>query len=159
MEMGMIERAQIQHRLEIKKKFASLKPPLVPTPEPVPATETVPATDAVAKEPVKQIPVHEIARIAGEVYGVSLIDILSSRRTMGVVRPRQVAHYLCRELTTRSLPWIGRNLGGKDHTTVMHSLRKIERLLNEGDEGLRAEIDSVRKRILEAFPPVQAVES
>jgi chromosomal replication initiation ATPase DnaA len=61
-------------------------------------------------------------------YGVKLADVLSSRRTASIVRPRQVAYYLCKEMTPHSLPQIGRRFGGRDHTTALSGIRKIERL-------------------------------
>lgn len=62
-------------------------------------------------------------------YGVTRIDMISARRTADVVRPRQVAMYLAKTLTVRSLPEIGRMFGHKDHTTVLHAVRKIEALI------------------------------
>jgi chromosomal replication initiator protein len=75
-------------------------------------------------------------------YGTSRTDILSSRRTASVVRPRQIAMYLAKVLTTRSLPEIGRRFGGRDHTTVLHAVRKIAQL-KETDPGLAAELETL----------------
>ena len=68
---------------------------------------------------------QEIQRMVARQYNVSRADLLSSRRTANVVRPRQVAMYLAKTLTLRSLPEIGRRFGGRDHTTVLHAVRKI----------------------------------
>lgn len=76
-------------------------------------------------------------------YGVTRQDMLAARRTIDVTRPRQVAMYLAKILTTRSLPEIGRRFGGRDHTTVLHSVRKIERLL-EHDQSLKGDIAAIR---------------
>ena len=77
-------------------------------------------------------------------YNVSRSDLLSSRRTANVVRPRQVAMYLAKTLTLRSLPEIGRRFGGRDHTTVLHAVRKIEALVGQGYRAVR------RGRVAEA---------
>lgn len=76
-------------------------------------------------------------------YGVSLHDMLSPRRMAAIVRPRQVAVYLARELTLLSLPQIGAKFGGRDHTTVLVSHRKIARLV-ASDEKLAAEVAALR---------------
>ena len=74
----------------------------------------------------KRVRIEDIQRIVARQYNVSRADLLSSRRTANVVRPRQVAMYLAKILTLRSLPEIGRRFGGRDHTTVLHAVRKIE---------------------------------
>ena len=63
-----------------------------------------------------------------EHFNIKLSDMHSARRARAVARPRQVAMYLAKQLTSRSLPEIGRKFGGRDHTTVMHAVRKIEEL-------------------------------
>lgn len=73
-------------------------------------------------------PVATIIRAVAGYYKISVRDMLSARRTRSVVRPRQVAMYLAKQLTLRSLPDIGRRFGGRDHTTVLHAVRKIESL-------------------------------
>ena len=74
----------------------------------------------------KRVRIEDIQRVVARQYNVSRADLLSSRRTANVVRPRQVAMYLAKILTLRSLPEIGRRFGGRDHTTVLHAVRKIE---------------------------------
>jgi chromosomal replication initiator protein len=76
----------------------------------------------------KRVRIEDIQRVVARQYNVSRADLLSSRRTANVVRPRQVAMYLAKILTLRSLPEIGRRFGGRDHTTVLHAVRKIETL-------------------------------
>ena len=76
-------------------------------------------------------------------YNVSKADLLSSRRTRTIVRPRQIAMYLAKVLTPRSLPEIGRRFGGRDHTTVLHAVRKIEGLI--GDKTLADEIELLKR--------------
>ncbi|MDX7950667.1 chromosomal replication initiator protein DnaA [Lichenihabitans sp. Uapishka_5] len=79
------------------------------------------------REP-KRVKIEDIQKLVASHYNVSRADILSSRRTATVVRPRQIAMYLSKALTPRSLPEIGRRFGGRDHTTVLHAVRKIENL-------------------------------
>ncbi|MGE4372573.1 MAG: chromosomal replication initiator protein DnaA [Xanthobacter sp.] len=97
----------------------------------------------------KRVRVDDILRIVAKHYNVSRADILSQRRTANVVKPRQVAMYLAKTLTLRSLPEIGRRFGGRDHTTVLHAVRKIDRLLAT-DRGLSDEIELLKRTVQEA---------
>ncbi len=91
----------------------------------------------------RKVTVEEIQRRVADYYDIKHQDMLSPRRARMVARPRQVAMYLAKQLTTRSLPDIGRRFGGRDHTTVMHAVRKIEELrrsdpmIDEAVENLR----------------------
>ena len=76
----------------------------------------------------RRVTIEEIQRRVAEHYGIRLTDMHSARRARAVARPRQVAMYLAKQLTPRSLPEIGRKFGGRDHTTVMYAIRKIEDL-------------------------------
>jgi chromosomal replication initiator protein len=95
----------------------------------------------------KRVRIEDIQRVVARQYNVSRADLLSSRRTANVVRPRQVAMYLAKVLTLRSLPEIGRRFGGRDHTTVLHAVRKIETLAGN-DRVLADEIETL-KRLLQ----------
>jgi len=95
----------------------------------------------------KRVRIEDIQRVVARQYNVSRSDLLSSRRTANVVRPRQVAMYLAKVLTLRSLPEIGRRFGGRDHTTVLHAVRKIEHL-TVNDSAFAQEIE-VLKRLLQ----------
>jgi chromosomal replication initiator protein len=77
---------------------------------------------------------------------VSRADILSSRRSASVVKPRQIAMYLAKILTLRSLPEIGRRFGGRDHTTVLHAVRKIEGAV-EADVSLREDVELLKRML------------
>ena len=99
------------------------------------------------REP-KRVKVEDILKLVSSHYNVSRQDILSSRRTAIVVKPRQVAMYLAKTLTLRSLPEIGRRFGGRDHTTVLHAVRKIEALTDK-DSTLREEIDLLKRMLAE----------
>ncbi len=98
------------------------------------------------REP-KRVKIEDIQKLVANHYNVSRADILSSRRTAVVVRPRQIAMYLSKALTLRSLPEIGRRFGGRDHTTVLHAVRKIEAL--SGKEAALAEELELLKRLLQ----------
>ncbi|MET0606797.1 MAG: chromosomal replication initiator protein DnaA [Beijerinckiaceae bacterium] len=100
-----------------------------------------------AREP-KKVKIEDIQKLVATHFNVSRADILSSRRTANVVRPRQIAMYLAKTLTLRSLPEIGRRFGGRDHTTVLHAVRKVDDLLNR-DESLREDIDLLRRMLLD----------
>jgi chromosomal replication initiator protein len=99
------------------------------------------------REP-KRVKIEDIQKLVASHYNVSRADILSSRRTANVVRPRQIAMYLSKLLTLRSLPEIGRRFGGRDHTTVLHAVRKIEELAGR-DGMLNDEIDLLKRMLLE----------
>lgn len=88
-------------------------------------------------------------------FDVSLIDILSHRRTKRVITPRHVALFLCCELTKRSLPEIGRKFGDRDHTTVLHASRKIAARV-QLDAELKRRVDSVRARLDQLMAPSPA---
>jgi len=70
----------------------------------------------------------------------------SPRRARAVARPRQIAMYLAKQLTTRSLPEIGRKFGGRDHTTVMHAVRKVDEL-RSSDQLLQEDLDRLRRSL------------
>jgi chromosomal replication initiator protein len=76
----------------------------------------------------KKLTIDEIQRKVADYYALKMADLLSARRAREVARPRQVAMYLAKKLTPRSLPEIGRRFGGRDHTTVMHAVKRIEEL-------------------------------
>ena len=94
----------------------------------------------------KRVRIEDIQRVVARQYNVSRADLLSSRRTANVVRPRQVAMYLAKVLTLRSLPEIGRRFGGRDHTTVLHAVRKIEALAGN-DATLAEEIEVLKRQL------------
>lgn len=98
------------------------------------------------KEP-KRVKIDDILRIVSKHFGVSRGDILSQRRNRSIVWPRQIGMFLAKNLTSRSLPEIGRRFGGRDHTTVLHAIRKIEGQVKE-DAALKEEIE-ILKRLLQ----------
>ncbi|MCE1237384.1 MAG: chromosomal replication initiator protein DnaA [Hyphomicrobiales bacterium] len=100
-----------------------------------------------AREP-KKVKIEDIQRVVSKHFNVTKADLLSARRTRTVVRPRQIAMYLAKALTPRSLPEIGRRFGNRDHTTVLHAVRKIEEMAT-ADRGFADEIEML-KRLLDA---------
>ena len=104
--------------------------------------------DLVRNREPKRVKIEDIQKLVASRYNVSRSDILSERRTAAVVRPRQIAMYLSKVLTLRSLPEIGRRFGGRDHTTVLHAVRKIEKLI-ETDTPLSEEIELLKRMLQE----------
>jgi chromosomal replication initiator protein len=102
--------------------------------------------DLIRPQEPKRVKIEDIQRVVARQYNVSRSDLLSSRRTANVVRPRQVAMYLAKTLTLRSLPEIGRRFGGRDHTTVLHAVRKIEGLVG-ADVALAEEIEILKRQL------------
>jgi chromosomal replication initiator protein len=102
--------------------------------------------DLVKNREPKRVKIEDIQKLVANRYNVSRADILSERRTAAVVRPRQIAMYLSKSLTLRSLPEIGRRFGGRDHTTVLHAVRKIEQSLTS-DIALNEEIELLKRML------------
>ncbi len=102
--------------------------------------------DLVRSREPKKVKIEDIQKLVATHYNVSRADILSSRRSAGVVKPRQVAMYLSKVLTLRSLPEIGRRFGGRDHTTVLHAVRKIEASAT-ADLALREDIELLKRML------------
>jgi len=96
----------------------------------------------------RKITIDEIKRRVAEYYNLRLNDLISARRARIVARPRQIAMFLCKTLTAKSLPEIGRGFGGRDHTTVIHAVRKIEEL-RVTDGQLSDDIENLRRSLEE----------
>ena len=112
-----------------------------------------PVTIAVAEQIVRdlmrgaeprRVRIDDILRTVSKHYGVNRSDLLSGRRNRSIVRPRQIGMYLAKLLTSRSLPEIGRRFGNRDHTTVLHAIRKVEQLMGD-DTQLREEIELLKR--------------
>ncbi len=102
--------------------------------------------DLVGVREPRRIRIEDIQKVVATHFNVSKNDLLSARRTRAIVRPRQIAMYLAKTLTPRSFPEIGKRFGGRDHTTVLHAVRKVEELA-AGDEALAQEIELLRRII------------
>jgi chromosomal replication initiator protein len=111
-------------------------------------TAEIAIRDLVRNREPKRVKIEDIQKLVASRYNVSRSDILSERRTAAVVRPRQIAMYLSKVLTLRSLPEIGRRFGGRDHTTVLHAVRKIEKALGE-DHALNDEVELLKRMLQE----------
>ncbi|MGE3739147.1 MAG: helix-turn-helix domain-containing protein, partial [Geminicoccaceae bacterium] len=94
----------------------------------------------------RRVTIEEIQKAVVEHYAIRMADMASARRSRAVARPRQVAMYLAKQLTPRSLPEIGKKFGGRDHTTVMHAVRQIERLSAE-DRTIADDLDALRRKL------------
>ncbi|MDB5408729.1 MAG: chromosomal replication initiator protein DnaA [Rhodospirillales bacterium] len=94
----------------------------------------------------RRVTIDEIQKRVAEHYNIRLSDMHSARRARAVARPRQVAMFLCKQLTPRSLPEIGRKFGGRDHTTVMHAVKKIEEL-RATDLALAEDVELLRRML------------
>jgi len=94
----------------------------------------------------RQVTIEEIQKRVAEHYNIKFGDMHSPRRARAVARPRQVAMYLAKALTSRSLPEIGRKFGGRDHTTVMHAVRKVEEL-RATDPNFNEDVELLRRMI------------
>ncbi len=97
-------------------------------------------------EKKKDIGLERIIEITALYFGLSIAEIKAKKRTKNIAFARQIAMYLCRELTDLSLPKIGSEFGGKDHTTVMHACNKIKKLYKE-DTSIKDNIQSIKDRI------------
>ncbi len=94
----------------------------------------------------RKVTIEEIKRKVADHYNLRQSDMVSARRARAVARPRQVAMFLAKTLTSKSLPEIGRGFGGRDHTTVIHAVRKIEQL-RETDSQLDEDIEMLRRSL------------
>ena len=92
----------------------------------------------------RPVKIDDIQRIVTKHFGVTRQDLLSARRTRSIVRPRQIGMFLSKQLTQRSLPEIGKKFGGRDHTTVIHAIKKVNELM-EKDTGLRDDVDLLKR--------------
>ena len=94
----------------------------------------------------RRVTIEEIQKRVAEHFKIRMADMHSARRARAVARPRQVAMYLAKQLTSRSLPEIGRKFGGRDHTTVMHAVKKVDEL-RQADAGFAEDVDLLRRML------------
>ena len=94
----------------------------------------------------RRVTIEEIQKKVSEHYNIRLTDMSSARRARNVARPRQVAMYLSKQLTSRSLPEIGRRFGNRDHTTVMHAVSRVAELM-QGDAGFAEDVELLRRML------------
>ena len=104
--------------------------------------------DIIANKSSKAITIEYIQEIVANYFNVTVDDLKSARRTKSITYPRQIAMYLCRKNTDNSLPKIGEEFGGRDHTTVIHAYEKISDALNKDkDPLLKSDIESLSKKL------------
>ncbi|MBT5434812.1 MAG: chromosomal replication initiator protein DnaA, partial [Rhodospirillaceae bacterium] len=96
----------------------------------------------------RRVTIEEIQKKVAEHFNIRMADMVSARKQRAIARPRQIAMYLAKRLTSRSLPEIGRKFGGRDHTTVMHGVRKVEELM-AGDPAFAEDVELL-ERMLES---------
>lgn len=94
----------------------------------------------------KRITIDDIQKATSEHFGLKQADLISERRNRSIARPRQAAMWLAKQLTTRSLPDIGRRFGGRDHTTVLHAVRRIEEL-KASDAQLARDLEALARKL------------
>ena len=100
-------------------------------------------------EKKKIVSIEDIQEVVGAKFHVKIGDLKSRRRSKTLVHPRQIAMYLCRELTEASFPEIGRHFGGKDHTTIIHACRQITKA-KDADRNLHSTLEGLKEQILRA---------
>ncbi len=102
--------------------------------------------DLLKQREARRVRIEDIQRVVARHYSIPKTDLVSARRTQAIVRPRQIAMYLAKVMTPRSLPEIGRRFGGRDHTTVLHAVRKIDELA-KSDSRLADDIELLKRQI------------
>ena len=97
---------------------------------------------------IRVITVDKIQKVVSNYFNIALSEMLSQRRSRPLARPRQIAMYLSKNMTTRSLPEIGRRFANRDHTTVIHAVKTITRLSEQDDE-MKKNINQIKSLLLE----------
>ena len=92
----------------------------------------------------REISVEQIQKVVASHFNIKLTELKSSKRLKALVIPRQIAMYLARQMTSCSYPEIGEKFGGKDHSTIIHAIKKIEKAL-EDDFRLRSTLENIKK--------------
>ena len=146
------------------RRHVVAKKPTTPAPEPVAEVVVISTPKAIDARARKANNIHFgyptidlIMRCVCNFYNVTKTDIVSQRRTLEIVRPRQICVYLAKELTPRSYPAIGRALGNRDHTTALSSFRKITSLLVH-DTRMADEIEVIKLRIAQEMAEAKAYD-
>ncbi len=146
------QQAIINHQARFRANIAAQARKIVivcnePEAVPVPVKSTNDLAFGPIVHPAKPVKppatVRDIIRATCRYFGISRVEFISVRRHRYLVRPRQVAMYLCITLTSRTLPFIGSQMGGRDHTTVMHGGRAVQGLILAGDQYIINAIDTL----------------
>ena len=96
---------------------------------------------------IKSISVESIQTLVASHFNLNMQELLSPRRSRSLARPRQIAMYLAKQYTTNSLPDIGRKFANRDHTTVIHAVKKIDELIKKDDE-IRQSVAELKKKLI-----------
>lgn len=129
--LQLAEHQRHRERMHRMNPARSIVPPVIALP-PVDPDPTPP--DAIHVPWTGRVDMKRITEVVADHFGITRRDIYSRRRTAKIVLPRQIAMYLAKTVTLKSLPEIGRQLGGRDHTTVLHAVRKVEALASSKPE-------------------------
>jgi DnaA-like protein len=133
------------------------RPAVLPAPT-APALPVVPAIQDIdalrARLPALALPaspcrisVRRVLEVTAGHFGTTVEALLSERRTQSLSRPRQIAMFVARKVTGRSLPFIGRRMGNRDHTTILHGWRAVQSLIDSGDTGTIAAIVQIIEQL------------
>lgn len=133
-------------RPPVKRRLGVFAKPAPPEPAPIVRDAIHDWLELASPHIMKATLSARIMEIVAEATGVTKLDLISHRRTIKVVRPRQICFYLMRQCTVMSLPEIGRRFSGRDHTTVLHGTRKIAELM-ETDADLRGLVEGLTSRV------------
>lgn len=163
--MSLVDQFHAAHKARLVRLGASsspyqapYSPPLAQEPEPTPEEIDAWAARQLEINPLPKTPwfsivqengppkVGDIIRAVCRHFDITRNDILSQRRDRRVVRPRQIGYFLCKKLTQTSLPEIGRRFAGRDHTSILHGIRVIERLV-ERDDRAAADIEAIKAKL------------
>lgn len=144
--------AKRQQRL---KRMVPVVPPVAPVVEVPPEPKLAPVLPALpAVKPIwfsiiesgpRRYYIQEIQLTVCEYFGITMMDLIGPRRMEKQSNARQVGYYLCKQLTGRSLPEIGRRFGNRDHTTILHGVRRMEARIAKSDQTFINHIDAIRK--------------
>lgn len=144
--------AAYRARLRPKQPVVVLELESAAQPEPEPVAAPVPEPrcrdwiDIASPKAFKPAPMRVVLDVVSEATGISVADLRGDQRVASIIRPRQIACWIMRQETTRSLPQIGRAMGGRDHTTILNAIRRIDQI-RERDESFAVLVDDIRDQV------------
>ncbi|MGW9332702.1 helix-turn-helix domain-containing protein [Bosea sp. NPDC055594] len=139
-------------RLRPKQPVVAIDPGRVTEPEPEPVIEPVSEPrrrdwiDVASPKAFKPAPTRVVLDVVSQATGISVAALLGDQRVASIIRPRQIACWIMRQETTRSLPQIGQAMGGRDHTTILNAIRRVDQI-REQDEVFAALVDDIRDQV------------
>lgn len=144
--------AAYRARLRPKQPVVALDLVTAAVPEPEPAVELVPEPrrrdwiEVASPQAFKPATTRIVLDVVSEATGISVAALCGDQRVTAIIRPRQIACWIMRQETTRSLPQIGRAMGGRDHTTIMNAIKRVDQM-RERDEVFSALVDDIREQV------------